>query len=64
LTAHFWGPFQKENSYTLKGEEFYGKVHFTTNNTSFSPGDLGGGKYINVPENFLQNDSGVEIRLK
>jgi hypothetical protein len=25
---------------------------------------LGGGKYINVPENFLQNDSGVEIRLK
>jgi hypothetical protein len=25
---------------------------------------LGGGKYINFPEDFLQNDSGVKIRLK
>jgi hypothetical protein len=39
----------------------------TTNNTSFAPGkngNLGGGKYINFPEYFLKNDSGVEIRLK
>jgi hypothetical protein len=27
-------------------------------------GNLGGGKYINFPEDFLQNDSGVKIRLK
>jgi hypothetical protein len=25
---------------------------------------LSGGKYINFPEDFLQNDSGVKIRLK
>jgi hypothetical protein len=27
-------------------------------------GNLSGGKYINFPEYFLQNDSGVKIRLK
>jgi hypothetical protein len=41
--------------------------HFTTNNTDFAPGkngNLSGGKHINFPEAFLQNDSGVKIRLK
>jgi hypothetical protein len=39
----------------------------TTNNTDFAPGkngNLSGGKRINLPEAFLQNDSGVQIRLK
>jgi hypothetical protein len=42
-------------------------VAITTKNTSFTPeknGNLNGGKYINFPEDFLQNDSGVKIRLK
>jgi hypothetical protein len=39
----------------------------TTNNTDFAPGkngNLSGGKPINFPEAFLQNDLGVKIRLK
>jgi hypothetical protein len=39
----------------------------TTNNISLAPGkngNLGGGKYINFPEDFLQIDSGVKMRLK
>jgi hypothetical protein len=37
---------------------------YPTNNTSFAPGkndNVGGGKYINFPEDFLQNDSAVKI---
>jgi hypothetical protein len=40
---------------------------YTTNNTDFAPGKNGnwsGGKRINFPEAFLQNDSVVKIRLK
>jgi hypothetical protein len=46
------------------------KVHaafITTNNTNFAPGkngNLSGGKHINFPEAFLQDDSGIKIRLK
>jgi hypothetical protein len=39
----------------------------TTNNTNFAPGkngNLSGGKHIDFPECFLQNDSGVKIRLE
>jgi hypothetical protein len=39
----------------------------TKNNTDFAPGkngNLSGGKHINFPQAFLQNDSGVKIRLK
>jgi hypothetical protein len=40
---------------------------YITNNTDFAPrknGNLSGGKHINFAEAFLQNDSGVQIRLK
>jgi hypothetical protein len=39
----------------------------TTNNTDSTPGkndNLSGGKHINFPEAFLQNDSGVKVKLK
>jgi hypothetical protein len=49
-----------------KKQVLAGACH-TTKNNNFVPGkngNLSGGKYINFPEDFLQNDSGVKIRLK
>jgi hypothetical protein len=43
----------------------YNQPHYKK--TNFAPGkegNLSGGKHINFPEEFLQNDSGVKIRLK
>jgi hypothetical protein len=42
-------------------------IPHTTNNTHFAPaknGNLSGGNHINFPDAFLQNESGVKIRIK